>query len=97
MKLEIETVENGYILKDCSDEPIRKEVFQFKDDNDLYALVDLLYTLNEKLADSTTKYSKERIHIVILPGLDYEGELSDRSKEDIEHLKWVIPKKYLKK
>lgn len=75
MKLEIQTVKNGYIMKDVES----GDTFVYQENSDLgetgsevRCFVDLLQDLDELIGPSTSRYSKERIFVRVEPGDKYD-------------------------
>lgn len=89
MKLTIELVANGWMLTDESDpEMPKKHVFEDTgsgslvnaDRESLEAFRRLLWSINDLLGPSTSRYSKDRIYIELKPGdkhEDYKDEDED--------------------
>lgn len=75
MSLVIKMVMNGWILEDHADpELVRIQVFEGGDreEDDVKAMQQLLYTINDLVGPTTSRYSKHRIYVRIEPGDKFE-------------------------
>lgn len=75
MSLIIKMASNGWILEDHSDtEMVRVEVFEGGDreEEDVQAMQRLLFTINDLVGPSTSRYSAHRIYVRIEPGDKFE-------------------------
>lgn len=97
MKLIVERVENGYVLKykDPITEKIVTQVFDNELQSDIQALRTLFYNIEELVAETTSRYSKERLFIGAIPGDKYEGEHTKEVKDTIDSLSWLFTKESL--
>lgn len=104
MKVKIERVGNGYILEyHEDDDTVERAVFEFRSpevytedetDIEVETFKDMLWTLNEVLGPSTSRYSKKRISIDVIKGdkcedgmdADVNGLMKDIN-DDTESLK----------
>ena len=74
-KIEVEKVNNGYILNYINDEENQQEVFQCKDENDETNrdhVIAMLYTIIDVFSELGTKHDKRRIKIGYRKGDEYE-------------------------
>jgi hypothetical protein len=84
-KVTIEKVDNGYIVEHDTgfeEDSVTKIVCQEKEEDfnseesgEVDAFADLLWTLNEMIGPSTSRYAKKRIYIEIKPGDKYEDTI----------------------
>lgn len=75
MSLVIKMVMNGWILEDHSDpELVRIQVFEGGDseEDEVKAMQQLIYTINDLVGPTTSRYSKHRIYVRIEPGDKFE-------------------------
>jgi hypothetical protein len=75
MSLVIKMVSNGWILEDHSDpEMVRVQVFEGGDreEDDVKTMQQLLYTINDLVGPTTSRYSEHRIYVRIEPGDKFE-------------------------
>lgn len=88
MKFSIERlVEGGYLLitvsEDCEGNSMT-EYHAFSSTSDVQSFVELLQTINSLYGPSTNKYSKERVHVDVVPGACYEtNEIQEYLKDKI--------------
>ncbi len=75
MKCEIRHAGNGVILRVESEgnEPAEEIVYQESEGAEIEAFADFLRTLNDHYGPSTSRYSPQRIHVVVEPGDKYEA------------------------
>lgn len=83
--IKIEIVNNGWVMTDehCAEMP-RKLVFEDTGNGDLVnpskdtleSFMRLLWSVNEAIGPTTSRYSKHRIHISLKRGDKYEPERS---------------------
>lgn len=86
--IKIIRADNGYIIKDSDFDSV--QVIAFDGDDDKSAIRHLLYTMLEMLGETGGKYDKERIHIVTLPGDNYDGPHTKAVKGSLEFLKYYF-------
>lgn len=75
MSLVIKMASNGWILEDHSDpEMVRVQVFEGGDreEDDVKAMQQLLYTISDLVGPTTSRYSEHRIYVRIEPGDKFE-------------------------
>lgn len=78
MKIEINVVNNGYIL--IADE----DTYIFEDTTS--GAMDLLRTISDIIYSDSGRYSSERIHVIALPGDKYEGENTELVKDSLDFI-----------
>lgn len=90
MKLKIESVENGFIVTENSEDRIRRHVFHKNESDDsLETEINLLYFIASVLFESESKYSQHRLYINSFPGNSFEGELTEKQKNDYKYIKSI--------
>ena len=97
MKLIIESVENGYILKykDPITDKVITQVFDNELQSNIRALELLFYSVAELIAEPTSRYSEERLFVGAVPGDKYEGEHTEQVKDTIDTLSWLFTEESL--
>jgi hypothetical protein len=93
-KVTIQKVDNGYIIEHDTgfeDDKVQRLVceeregdFMSEDSGEVDAFASLLWTLNEMIGPSTSRYAKKRIYIEVKPGDKYEDTMLAPCKEDEE-------------
>lgn len=86
--LMIKMVTNGWILEDSHDEEsVRYHVFEHKDSfmdgekEEVESFARLLWTINDIIGPSTSRYSKHRISVSIVKGDKCDDHLENESIE----------------
>lgn len=75
MRCEIRRVKNGVVLRvepENPAEPAEETVYQETEDNEIEAFAGFLRLLLEQYGPQTSRYSPQRIHVVIEPGDKFE-------------------------
>lgn len=88
MKVLIERVKNGYILKYKDDKVVTTLVFDEDGKGAIPTFIDLVRTLESLIGEIDSRYSQERLFLGVLPGDKYEGENTDLVKETIEKVQY---------
>lgn len=85
MELKLIMALNGWIIEYQEDEsePVKRQVFSyadsFDDEEEVKAFAQLLWSLNDLIGPSTSRYSKARVYIEVKPG-DKHEDLKDEDK-----------------
>jgi hypothetical protein len=75
MRFEIRRVKNGVVLRlepESPAEPPEEAVYQETEGNEIEAFAGFLRLLLEQYGPQTSRYSPQRIHVVIEPGDKFE-------------------------
>lgn len=87
--IQIERVDNGWILTDHTDtENVRKQVFQEKDEylyekSQAEAFASLLWEIKSIMGPTDSRYSAHRVYIKIQPGDKHEDHKDDENDDSV--------------
>lgn len=75
MKIEFKTAQNGLVMEVAGERYVYQD--GDSDSQDIERFADFLRTITDRYGPPTSRYSKERIYIVVEPGDKYEDTLLD--------------------